>query len=473
MRNTLGKAPMIGVVTKLSYGSGQAVDAIVHAAINTFLLFYLTTVCGMSGSLAGSIFLISLVFDALLDPAIGRLSDTSRSRWGRRIPFMAGALIPMIASAFLIFNLPDNATPAALYAAALGLNIVLRVSLSVYALPHSALLAEFSNDYTERAVIGTYRALFVVVGTGIVLLPAFGFVFAAEDALQSAEAYSLFGIFTALLIGIFGLICLIGIFRPAMQLGLPVLEDGENNVGLFKDVLQLFKNPSFVPMFVGAILVLVGQGATMALNLHAFRYFWKLPAANMQFPLLMLPVGMLIGTGVAALLLKRVEKRDGVMGAVLILGVYQISATLLASTGIVPPGSIGSMALVVANGFLLGAGGAMCFICFYSMIADAVDEHELLFSVRREALFAAALMIGAKAATGLGAFIAGLGLQLIGFSVPVDGVDNPQITDTVARDLGLLWGISPAVIMLLAVPVFRFYKLDRERHSQILRAIAS
>ncbi len=466
------KQPIIGLITKLSYGSGQAVDAIVQAAVNTFLLFYLTMICGMSGALAGSIFLVSLIVDALLDPAIGRLSDTSRSRWGRRLPFMAGALLPLIGSAFLIFNLPQNAAPKILYATALGLNIVLRVSLSVFALPHSALLAEFTDDYSERAVLGTYRALFIVIGTGAVLLPAFGYIFSAANALQLRETYSAFGVMAAALIGVFGLSCLTGIFRPAIRLPLPAITAEQQDSGLIKDVLQLFQNPSFVPMFIGAVLVLVGQGTTMALNLHAYRYFWKLPAAYMQLPLLMLPVGMLVGTVVAALILKRVEKRDGVIGAVLMLGLYQIAATLLTWSEVVPLGSFSSIALVAGNGFLFGAGGAMCFVCFYSMIADAVDEHELLFGVRREALFAAALMIGAKAATGMGAFIAGLGLQLIGFpSQPENGQDS-QIPQVVVGNLGLLWGIAPALIILLAIPLLRSYKINRVQHSVILQSLA-
>ena len=109
-------AAKLGVTTKLYYGSGQAVDAVVQAVVNTFLLFYLTAVCGMSGGAAGSIFLISLVIDGLLDPLIGRLSDNWRSRWGRRLPFMITALPPMMIASALIFALPSNFSGAVLYA---------------------------------------------------------------------------------------------------------------------------------------------------------------------------------------------------------------------------------------------------------------------------------------------------------------------------------------------------------------------
>lgn len=469
MQEETANPSALGVGAKLFYGSGQAVDAVIQAVVNTFLLFYLTTVCGLSGALAGSIFLISLVIDALLDPMIGRLSDTARTSWGRRLPFMAGALLPMVASSWLLFNLPSVGGTPFVYAAALGLNITLRVSLSFFALPHSALLAEFTGDYAERAVLGTYRALFIVVGTAAALAPALGYVFVGPSAMKSASAYQSLGFLTAALIALFGSACVFGIYRRARSLPLPTDHAGEHASNLIRDVFDLFGNRSFVLMFAGAVLVLVGQGATAALNLHAFRYFWKLLAALMQLPLLMLPAGMLIGTAAAAIFLKRVEKRDGVLGAVFVLAVYQIGITMAVWAGIVHAGSMLSVGLVAGNGFLLGAGGAICFVCFYSMIADAVDEHDLLFGIRREALFAAALMIGSKAATGVGGFLAGLGLQFIGFDASArDG----QVSETLAGELGLLWGVVPAAILFVALPLFRIYGISRERHAEISHSLS-
>lgn len=461
-------AAKLGISTKLYYGSGQAVDAIVQAVVNTFLLFYLTAVCGMSGGAAGSIFLLSLIIDGLLDPLIGRLSDNWRSRWGRRLPFMIAALPPVMMALALIFALPSNFSGALLYAYVLALNIILRVGLSIFALPHSALTAELSDDYGERSVISTFRALFIVLGTAAALLPAFAFLFAGEGALQARAPYPWLGLMAAALIGAFGSVCVAGIFRRARSLPIPATEAVAT--GFLSDMAQLFRNPSFVPMFGGAVLVLVGQGATTALNLHAYRYFWELPSAYIQLPLLVLPLGMLLGTVAAGLLLSRIEKRDGVVGAVIALGLYQICATLLSASGAVAAGSPVAIGLVVFSSLLVGGCGAVCFVCFYSMIADAVDEHDHLFGVRREALYAAALMVGAKAATGVGAFVSGLGLQLIGFRAPVEGGTVPH---DVAMSVGLLWGLGGATIVLAAVPFLRRYRIDRAHHAAILASLSS
>jgi GPH family glycoside/pentoside/hexuronide:cation symporter len=463
----VGPANSLGL--KLFYGSGQAVDAIVQAAINTFLLFYLTAVCGMSGTAAGAVFLISLVVDGLLDPLIGRTSDHWRSRWGRRLPFMAAAPVPMAVAVWLMFSLPDAIQGAALFAYVLALNIILRIGLSVFALPHSALTAELTDDYAERSVLSGFRALFIVLGTAAVLLPAFSLIFAEPDGLQDRSAYPLFGAMVAIAVLAFAFACVRGIAPRVLALrDRLAIDDGGK--GFFAELLQLFRNPSFVMLFVAAVLVLVGQGASTALNLHVYRYFWQIPDELIQAPLLVIPVGMLVGTLVAGLALKRVEKRTGVLVAVVIVALYPPLAVSSILLGLVQPGSVAATVLVVLNGALFGACGATCFVCFYSMIADAVDEHDDLFGVRREALYAAALMIGAKAATGLGGFLAGAGLQAIGFATQ-PGVAMPS--SNTATELGLLWGPGASLILLAALPFLFRYRVDRQHHGEVLARLSA
>src|SRR5690606_39140820 len=91
---------------KAAYGAGAMADGIVAAGFGFFLLFYLTAVCGMSGTMAGMAKLIALLIDAVADPAIGLASDRLRSRFGRRMPFMALSLIPFACAFGLIFSMP-------------------------------------------------------------------------------------------------------------------------------------------------------------------------------------------------------------------------------------------------------------------------------------------------------------------------------------------------------------------------------
>lgn len=460
----------IPTMLKLFYGSGQAINAIVDGAINTFLLFYLTAVCGMSGSAAGAIFLVSLVVDGVLDPFIGRLSDQWRSRWGRRLPFMVAALPMMTVASILLFALPKGLSAVMMFGYVLVLNLLLRVGLSVFALPHSALNAELTDDYRERSVLSTYRALFLVVGAAAILVPAFSIIFAGHDGLQDRARYPSLGLLIGVLLTGFGTACLLGIARDVVALPRPASDDAQ--AGSFvAEIGQLFRNSSFVLLFVGALLALVGQGVTNAIGLHALRYFWKLPDALIQLPLLVLPVGMLVGTVAAGLLLTRIEKRDGVVGALLVIALFPSAIVALALAGVIAPGSMVSTVLVVVNGAVFGACGAMCFVCFYSMIADAVDEHDYRFGVRREALYAAALMLGSKAATGIGAFVAGVGLQAIGFSSAAGGGAPATLSSGTVIGMGLLWGPGAALLGACSIPFLSRYGLTRARHAEVMAGL--
>lgn len=466
------RAGGVPVRLKVLYGSGQAVNAMVDAAVNTFLLFYLTAVCGMSGTAAGAVFLVSLVADGLLDPFIGRLSDRWTSRWGRRLPFMAVAIPPMMLASVLLFSLPTGLGEPAMFAYVLLLNVVLRISLSVFALPHSALNAEITSDYAERTVLSTYRALFIVVGFAAVLVPAFSAIFTGTGGLQVRASYPSLGIWLAVLVAAFGAACVLGIARDLLRLPATASAAGTEEPGFLSEIVQLVRNPSFMKLFSAAVLVLAGQGMSNALALHVYRYFWRLPDAMIQLPLLVVPAGMLVGTVVAGLLLQRVEKRNGLMGAVVIVAGYPAIIVGLALAGIVSPGSTAATTLVVVNGAVFGGCGAVCFVCFYSMIADAVDEHDLRFGARREALYAAALMIGSKAATGVGAFVAGLGLELVGFSAAAKAGGAAQVPASTAAGIGLLWGPGATLLILVALPVISRYRIDRARHADILERLA-
>src|SRR5688500_11532275 len=89
-RPEAGAFPPLKVREKLVYAAGDVAEGGINYALATFLLFFLTAVCGLPGTLAGLALSLSLMVDAVLDPIIGYVSDNTRSRWGRRHPFLIG-----------------------------------------------------------------------------------------------------------------------------------------------------------------------------------------------------------------------------------------------------------------------------------------------------------------------------------------------------------------------------------------------
>src|SRR5512142_2964455 len=86
-----GGALALSPVQKAIYSTGDLGEAITSVALGQFLLFYLTAVVGLSGSLAGTALALTLVVDAMIDPLVGYVSDNWRSKLGRRHPFMLAA----------------------------------------------------------------------------------------------------------------------------------------------------------------------------------------------------------------------------------------------------------------------------------------------------------------------------------------------------------------------------------------------
>jgi Na+/melibiose symporter-like transporter len=98
--------PALPFSTKLFYGFGSIAYGIKDNAFAYFLLFVYVQIFGLAPELAGLAILVMLIFDAVSDPLIGYISDNTRSRWGRRHPFMYGSIIPVALTFFLIWDPP-------------------------------------------------------------------------------------------------------------------------------------------------------------------------------------------------------------------------------------------------------------------------------------------------------------------------------------------------------------------------------
>jgi GPH family glycoside/pentoside/hexuronide:cation symporter len=108
------------------------------------------------------------------------------------------------------------------------------------------------------------------------------------------------------------------------------------------------------------------------------------------------------------------------------------------------------------------------------MMADATDEHELLFGSRREGLYFAGITLSVKAALAIGALIGGLALDAIGF--PRDLSQNPALAlhlpVRAVMELGIAAGPLPAAISVVTLVLLIFYRIDRAAQAKISEALA-
>jgi GPH family glycoside/pentoside/hexuronide:cation symporter len=185
-------------------------------------------------------------------------------------------------------------------------------------------------------------------------------------------------------------------------------------------------------------------------------------------------LGFGIGTLLNAMTAKRIERLTAVFIGLTVLSLTQGLWPLLRVLNVLPGNGTAVYTILVLNAIAAGAATGFFGVAQHSMIADASDEHEYLFGTRREGLLYASLNFSAKAAVALGALIAGVALDLIGF--PSGIAAHPELQFNIAngtrQKLGVIYGPGAAVVTALSGVIFTRYHLKRRPHAIILEALA-
>lgn len=465
-------APLTGRF-KAAYGAGAMADGIVAAGLGFFVLFYLTAVCGMSGTEAGLAKLIALLVDAVADPAIGLASDRLRSRQGRRLPFMIWSLLPFAVGFGLLFSIPASLTGIAQFIYVTVVLIILRLSLSCFVLPLTAVGAEITDDYRERASIVSFRLTFQYAGILFGVVIALGVFMAGPTGLLERGNYVPYAWTCAAVMLLAGLIAIGAVRRALPRLHGPERGGGGFFSGFAREMIELSRNRSFLVLFGTVLTYFLAYSAHVSLAIHACRYFWQLDTFAIQLILLSTTLGPLLGAPISAFALRYIEKRTLSIGAFLAIAFFLMWPPLfqLYAPFSLTPAS--AAPLLFVNGLLVGTAIMVGGVGFQSMLADTADEHELLFGVRREGLFFSGLTLAYKAASGLGALIAGVALDLIHFPTDLAARGSGiAIPEQVLQKLALISGPLPAAFAALS-PLFLFgYHVTRKRHAQIIAELA-
>jgi GPH family glycoside/pentoside/hexuronide:cation symporter len=288
-----------------------------------------------------------------------------------------------------------------------------------------------------------------------------------------AAAYSPFAMASSLIIIVGAVISMIAIHalrdraHAASDTGLSLAHFG-------RDLGEVFRNPSFRALFMSAIFFFAGFTLNQAVGLHANTFFWTLTPNEIQLVTLATFAGLILGAPLITPLAVKLEKRTTVFIGLIGLVATQVGPPALRLLGLLPL-QHGPLALLLSvNAFVGGVMLSAAGIAFASMMADAADEHEVLFHKRREGLYFAGWAFAAKAATGLGTLFAGVALQLIGFpqNLAAQGGLHAVIPPDVVWRIGLVAGPCSAVLSLLGVLFVLGYRLDAKGHKLVLETLA-
>jgi glycoside/pentoside/hexuronide:cation symporter, GPH family len=169
------KSEKLKFTTKLAYGAGDLGAAITANILVFYLLFFFTDVAGLPPGLAGSVLTIGKISDAINDPIVGVMSDRTRSRWGRRLPWMLFGAIPFGIIYYLQWIIPhfsDNSeiNKWMLFGYYVLIGVLFNIAYTMVNLPYTALTPELTQDYNERTSLNSIRFAFSIGGSILSLI---------------------------------------------------------------------------------------------------------------------------------------------------------------------------------------------------------------------------------------------------------------------------------------------------------------
>jgi len=434
--------------------------AAVEVPLTTYLPPLYASAFGFDLATLGLIFLAARLWDAFVDPTVGALSDRTRTRYGRRKPWiLAGGLI------FFLFALPIFFPPQGFGPIALSAVLFLfYVGYTFIAIPFAAWGGELSSQYHERTRITTYATvttciallLALVIPALVEQLPA---LFRAVPAIPQAlglPADAAFAHDPRVKLAAMGLMTFI-LLLPALVFGLTTLKEpplppqSVEPLNL-KTVLGALVGEKLLLRVLGSnFAVRLGQGIRTSLFVFFVAFIIGKPEWAPLLFLLQYTVGILAGP-IWLFIGRRVGKHNAAVAGELIqvainLGLLLVSAARIELL----------LVLTVAQGLAQGSGNLM----LRAIVADVADHHRLKHGEDRTGLFFSVFSLSDKAAM---AAAVGIALPL----VAAFGFD-PKITNSASAlsALQIAFAVGPALAHLASALLIRGFPLDEKAHSDI------
>ena len=457
---------------KVAHGAGAVALGIKEAGLTTFFMIYYNQVLGFDPRIVSLILIGAMLVDAMVDPLIGRLSDATRTRIGRRLPWLYGAAVPMAIAWALLWMSPDIAAHSTL---GLALNVIaVRILVSACEIPSISLVAELTRDYDERTALMRYRFLFGWLGGLVATALAYGYFLKSDDPSQNGlldpSGYSAFGLFGAAMILVSTLGSALGQHRRVVALP-PRPPVQRHGIAMLADILLAFRNPAFLALTSGALFLVTSYATSIAATNYMMLYVWRLTDDQLAW----YPAGLALAVFAAFLAVgpahRRLGKRDTAVAAIAfgtVVGFLPYAARNLGWW--IELGSWPSMALLLSFMTVSLFGMIVATISASSMVAEIVEAHEVEHGTRIEGVFFSGYLMTQKFGQALGIFLVGQIIALSGLGERVRPEDLAPGTAT-----GMAWTFAGAMVLIsiMSALLLRRYPIARASHEARLAALAS
>jgi GPH family glycoside/pentoside/hexuronide:cation symporter len=452
------RADKIPVSQKIAYGMGAVVTIVaVNSVVQLTGLVYIVGL-GISAIWIGYAQAFPRLWDAFVDPFLGSMSDNSRSRFGRRIPFlMVGGILVSVAFE-LLWTVPQHWSQPAMFAYFVVTSLFFYTVVPIYAIPHGALGLEMTDDYHEKTSLFAYSSL---IGNVAAFSLPWVYYLANRPIFKgdSVAGIKWVCLGMSVLLTVSALICACVCKEPKLK---QVKSQGK--VPLWESFKTTYRNRTFVRLVGVFVLLIVGFQLVMGFSNFTTIFFLysghKEPASTLMAAngTLWAAIGI-IGVFPMTWLSSRFGKRF----------------TVLVSLAIMITGNLLKIVcydrsrpwLTLIPTICLSLGMVFCFSLVNSMISDICDEDECSTGIRREGIYFAAYNWWWKAAVSIASIINGYLLKLTGFNESIAHQSEATLFWIRFWEIGL-----PPCLCLISAVLLAKYPLSEERAYEIKTLLA-
>ena len=432
--------------TKIGFGAADLGGNLFFTAMGFWTLNYLTDTVGLSAAAAGGAVMVGKLWDAVTDPMMGFISDRTRTRWGRRRPYLLFGAVPLALTMWLFFTNPHIGSQAWLTIWAAIALCSLNTAYTVVNIPYSSLTPELTKDYHERSSLNGFRFGFAVIGTILgagAVLPLVG-IFGADRS----SGFSFMGAVLGFLMAVSTLVTFFSVREPDHS------HEPKPTEKFFPTFLAVFRNKPYVILLLTYALNLTALNFVQGILVYYFKYIYRDEALTTLAMILLLVTAMVF-IPVSVKVSKRIGKKR----------TYQICFAILASACLViyflghRLGSGFFLAMMVYAGIGIGFG----YVAPWAMVPDTIEFDAVRTGNRKEGAFYGMWTFTSKVGTSLAIALTGLILGAAGYAANL-----PEQGASALSAIRLIIGPIPAVVFIAAMILIERYPIDEKTYKKFM-----
>jgi len=432
--------------TKIGFGAADLGGNLFFTAMGFWTLNYLTDTVGLSAAAAGGAVMVGKLWDAVTDPMMGFISDRTRTRWGRRRPYLLFGAVPLALTMWFFFTNPHIGSQAWLTIWAAIALCALNTAYTVVNIPYSSLTPELTKDYHERSSLNGFRFGFAVIGTILgagAVLPLVG-IFGADRS----SGFSFMGAILGFLMAASTLVTFFSVHEPDHS------HEPKPTEKFFPTFLAVFRNKPYVILLLTYALNLTALNFVQGILVYYFKYIYRDEALTTLAMILLLVTAM-VCIPVSVKVSKRIGKKR----------TYQICFAILASACLViyflghRLGSGFFLAMMVYAGIGIGFG----YVAPWAMVPDTIEFDAVRTGNRKEGAFYGMWTFTSKVGTSLAIALTGLILGAAGYAANL-----PEQGASALAAIRLIIGPIPAIVFVAATILIERYPIDEKTYQKFM-----